>query len=78
MTKKEICLNNKSFAYWSWCGWLELKHIEYWINDYVYFITNARYISKWIKYHKAKIYYWEGNYFMCNWYKVRLDECIKM
>lgn len=80
MTKKEICLSNKSFGYWSGCNWLEIKHIEYGINDYIYFITNAWAQSKWIKYHKSKIYYWgtENSYFRCGWYKVYLRDCIRM
>lgn len=77
MTKKEICLNNKSFAYYSGFGGLELKKIEYGIEDYIYCISGA-----WTgkpAYHKLKIHYEnDGDYVMLHGTKVPMDECIKM
>lgn len=77
MTKKEICLNNKSFAYYSGFGGLEFKHIEYGINDYIYCVSNA-----WTgkpAYHKLKVYYGNnGDYVMLHGTKIPMDECIRM
>lgn len=76
-TKKEICTNNKSIAYWSGCNGLEIKHIEYGIDDYVYFVAGAWNGKP--TYHKAKIHYGEKcSYFKFHGYTVRLDECIRM
>lgn len=54
-TKKEICTNNKSIAYWSGANGLEIKHIEYGIDDYVYFVAGAWNGKP--TYHKAKIHH---------------------
>lgn len=77
MSKKEICLNNKSFAYYSGFGGLELKHIEYGIEDYIYCVSGA-----WTgkpKYHRLKIYYSNGTeYIKLHGYSIPLNECIRM
>lgn len=78
MTKKLICTNNESFAYYSGFGGLELKKIEYGINDYIYCVSGA-----WggkPSYHKLKVYYDnKGNdYIKLHGYKVPLNECIRM
>lgn len=73
MTKKEICLNNPSFAYYSGFGGLEFKRIEYGINDYIYCVSGA-----WTgkpKYHKLKVY---DNYLKLHGCKIMLDDCIRM
>ena len=60
MTKKEICLQNESFAYYSGFGGLEFKKIEYGIDDYIYCVSGA-----WTgkpAYHKLKVHY--GNRFL--------------
>ena len=77
-TKKEVCNNNKSFAYYSGLNGLELKHIEYGINDYIYCVSGAWGGTK--KYHKLKIQYDNnGNsYIKLYGYKIPIDECIKM
>ena len=79
-TKKEICLNNTSFAYYSGFGGLEFKKIEYGIEDYIYCVSGA-----WTgkpEYHKLKIkcdLTGNGNdYIMLHGYKVPLNECIRM
>lgn len=41
MTKKEICQNNATIAYYSGFGGLEVKHIEYGTEDYLYIVARA-------------------------------------
>ena len=36
-TKKQVCSNNKAFAYYSGLGGLEIHYIDYGIDDYVYY-----------------------------------------
>lgn len=77
MTKKEICLNNKSFAYYSGFGGLEFKHVEHGIEDYTYCVSGVWTNEK--SYHKLKIHYGiNGDYVMFHGYKVPLNECIRM
>lgn len=77
MSKKEICLNNESFAYYSGFGGLEFKKIEYGIEDYMYCVSGAWTSKK--SYHKLKIHYSDnGGYVKLHGYKVPLNECIKM
>lgn len=77
MTKKEICLQNESFAYYSGFGGLEFKKIEYGIEDYMYCVSGAWTSKK--SYHKLKIYYNNDNdYIKLNGIRVPLNECIRM
>lgn len=77
MTKKEVCLQNESFAYYSGFGGLEFKKIEYGIEDYIYCVSGAWCSKK--SYHKLKVYYSEkGDYIKLHGYKIPLDECIRM
>lgn len=78
LSKKQVCENNKSFAYYSGLNGLELKHIEYGIDDYIYCVSGAWGGKK--AYHKLKIYYDNkgGSYIKLYGYKIPLDECIKM
>ena len=77
-TKKYICENNKSFAYYSGFSGLEFKHIEYGIEDYIYCVSGAWGGKK--SYHKLKVYTDSkgSNYLKLHGYKIPLDECIKM
>lgn len=79
MAKKEVCESHKSIAYYSGYWWIELKHIEYWIDDYIYRIDNAWYPSKWIRYHKSKILYDKNGdaYFRAWSSKIYFSECIR-
>lgn len=79
-SKKEICLENNSKGYWSGLNGLEIKHFEYWIDDYVYFTTNTWYSSKGVWYHRAKLEYNKGGegYFRCNGYRIYLRDCIRI
>lgn len=77
-TKKEICTQNPAFAYYSGFGGLELHHIEYDIEDYIYCVSGAWSGQK--SFHRLKINYdSKGNAFIkLRDYKVPLDECIRM
>lgn len=79
MTKKEICQNNKTFAYYSGFGGVEFKNIEYGINDCLYCVSNAWYGGEHSKkYHKLKIYYNDkGSYVKLHGVKIPLDECVR-
>lgn len=86
-SKKEYCENKQSIAYYSGIGGLEIKGIEYGINDFVYFVTGC-WDGSWSngkntkRFHHCKIYYpvngRDSAFFMVYGYKVPLDECIKM
>lgn len=78
ISKKEICLGNPSRAYYSGFGGLEIKYIDYGIDDYIYCVSGS-----WTgkpSYHKLKIYYGADGvaYITLHGYKVLLNECIKM
>ena len=53
MSKKEICLSNETFAYYSGFGGVELRHVEYDIEDYIYCVSGAWCSKK--SYHKLKV-----------------------
>ena len=55
MTKKEYCTNRPTIAYYSGLGGLEVKHIEYGIDDHVYLVAGAWNGKK--SYHRLKICY---------------------
>lgn len=75
MTKKEICLQNKAIAYYSGFGGLEVHHIEYGIEDYMYCVSGASSNSK--SYHKLKVYYTDDSgYIELHGCKIALDEFI--
>lgn len=77
-SKKQVCLENKPVAYWSGYNGLEIHYIDN-MFDFVYYKTNAWYPSRnGIKYHRAKIYYWDKPYFKHNSQKVYFDDCIRM
>ena len=80
MTKKEVCLNNKSVGYYSGFNGLEIKKIEYGIEDYVYCVSGAWGSPKNYGYHKLKVYYDKNgeNYIKLHGYKIPLNECIRM
>lgn len=54
MTKHEICDTHRTFAYYSGLGGLEIRFIEYGINDYIYLIAGQWNNNK--SYHKLKIH----------------------
>lgn len=74
MTKREICMTEKSIAYYSGFGGFEIKKVEYGIEDYIFAISGAWCSKK--SYHKLKIH--DGNYIKLHGYKIPLDECIRI
>ena len=75
MTKKEICQNNATIAYYSGFGGLEAKFIEYGIDDYMYIVAGAWNGKR--TYHKLKIRYGTCDYILFRNQKCRLDEFIR-
>ena len=77
MTKKEICLSNLSFAYYSGFGGLEVKFIEDGINDYLYCVSGAWSAEK--HYHKLKIHgSYDGAYIRLHGYRCFLHDFIRI
>lgn len=80
MKKREYCENHESIAYYSGLNGLELKGIEYGIEDYVYCVSGAWGGGK--GFHRCKIYYpadgIKSAFFKVHGYRVPLDECIRV
>ena len=80
MNKREYCESRKSIAYYSGLNGLEIKGIEYGIDDYIYCVSGALGGSK--AFHRCKIYYPANDkdsiFFRVRGYKIPLDECIRM
>lgn len=81
MTKREYCQSRESIAYYSGLNGLEIKGIEYGIDDFLYCVSNAWYGGEAAKrFHRLKIQYdRRGRSFVrLHGYRVPLDECIRM
>lgn len=81
MTKKEYCMSHDSVAYYSGLNGLEIKGIEYGVNDFVYCVSSCWYGGKAARrFHRCKIYYpiTESAFFRVGGYKIPFDECIRM
>lgn len=77
--KKADILNMKSVAYYSGFSGLEIKAVEYGINDYLLCVSGACGAKSKQTPHKLKIYYDNnGAFFRLHGYKVSMDECIRM
>lgn len=77
MTKHEICDTHRTFAYYSGLGGLEIRFIEYGINDYIYLIAGQWNNSK--SYHKLKIHYGSKySYISLHGRRCRLSDFIKV
>ena len=75
MTKKDI-LKMETIAYYSGFNGLEIKGIEYGIDDYVLCVSGAWNGKP--KLHRLKIYYTSENaYIKLSGYRIPLDECIR-
>lgn len=79
MTKneKQVYKSMKTIAYFSGFDGIEIKTIEYGIEDYIIY-TSGAWIGK-SEVHKSKIYYTgtENDYFRYGNNHIRLNECIR-
>ena len=77
MTKRNYCESHETIACYSGLNGLEIKGIEYGIEDYVYSVSGAWGGPK--GYHRNKIEYTEAGapYFRVHGYRIPLDECIR-
>lgn len=83
MNKRQYCESRESIAYYSGLNGLEIKGIEYDIDDYVYCVSGCWYGGKAAqRFHRCKIYYpaneKDSAFFRVHGYKIPLDECIRM
>lgn len=83
MNKREYCESRESIAYYSGLNGLEIKGIEYGIDDFVYCVSSCWYGGKAAqRFHRCKIYYpangKDSAFFRVHGYKIPLDECIRM
>lgn len=78
MTKRAYCESRESVAYWSGLNGIEIKGVEYGIEDYVYCVSGAWRGRK--SYHRCKVEYTQrGRAFVrVHGYRIPLDECIRM
>ena len=77
--KKADILSMKSVAYYSSFPGLEIKAIEYGINDYVLCVSGSWAAEDKQKPHKLKIYYDNnGGFARLYGYKIPMNECIRM
>lgn len=79
MTKKEICVNSKTFGYHSSFGGIELKNYDFQGEGHIFYTANSWYGKK--SYHKARLYIGitrECAYFMHKGVRIYLDDCIKV
>lgn len=76
MKRTEI-INAHTIAYYSGFGGIEIKSIEYGIDDYIIYVAGAWCSAKSV--HKCKVYYtMNGNaYFKYNGVRIPLNECIR-
>ena len=74
MTKleKQIYLNKKTVGYW--CDWrgIELKGIEYGINDYAIIVIQEKSV------HRVKIYYGIREHIRIHGRRFYFDECLRV
>lgn len=78
MNKRKYCESRESIAYCSCFNGLEIKGVEYGIDDYIYCISGAWGDGK--GYHRCKVQYTCGGraFFQVFGHRVPLDECIRM
>ena len=79
MTKaeKKAIIEKEYFAYYSGFGGVELKDIEWGIEDYITFVVGA-WCSK-PEAHRSKVYYSPNgrDYIRYNGIRIYLDECLR-
>lgn len=78
MTKEEKrrYMEMSAVAYYSGFGGIEIKEIQYGIDDYVVFVANAWYPGRSV--HRAKINYcWSRPSFRYHFLTIHFDECLR-
>lgn len=74
--EKNYYINKEYEGYYSGYGGIEIKEIQYGIEDYVVFVANAWYGKKSV--HKAKIYYnSDSTYFKFAGHRIKFSECLR-
>ena len=75
--EKKAIIDKEYFAYYSGFGGVELKDIEYGIDDSITFVAGAWCSHKSV--HRSKVYYSPGgrDYIRYRGYRIYLDECIR-
>lgn len=77
MTKREICDEHRTVAYYRGLGGVEVRLISYGINDFIYLIAGAWSNKK--SYHRLKIHYGHKYaYIKLHGYRCRLSDFIKV
>lgn len=78
MTAKKYCMNTETIAYYYGLNGLEIKGIEYGIEDYLYCVSGAWGGHK--SYHRLKIYSTtKGDLFIRLYgHRVPLSECLRV
>jgi len=77
MTKeeKQYYLEKEYVGYYSGYSGIEIKDIQYGIEDYIIFVAGAWCSKKSV--HRSKIYYGNRFYFRYNGNRIYLDECLR-
>lgn len=76
MSKNKICSENPTIAMASFGLYVvQIKHIEYGINDYVYCTTPGK--NETVECHKCMVFYGNRPYFKIHRQRVYLDECLR-
>jgi hypothetical protein len=76
MTTKEYCLSSPTIAYSPILGGIEIKGIEYGIDDFIYATTKTNSTTT---FHKLKVYYTDKyTYIRLNGYRCSLLNFIKL
>lgn len=81
MNKRQYCESRESIAYYSGLNGLEIKGIEYGIDDYIYCVSGAWYGGKAARrFHRCKVQYTRKGaaFIRVHGYRIPLDECIRM
>lgn len=79
MTKseKEAIKTMHTIGYWSVCGGLEVKRIDYGINDYAVIVSHA-WQGSLSKVHRLLIHYGEkDDYIILNGARYKFSECLR-
>ena len=81
MNKREYCENRESVAYYSGLGGVEIKGVEYVIDDFIYCVSGCYGGTSTRRFHRCKIYYpangKDSAFFRVHGYKIPFDECFK-